>query len=809
MGSSRRALVLAALAGVAAVAVKAAIDEPRRRRFARGAADFRQRYERALASEQLRKNLIYYQRTWRRQRDTAFADYLGDSEDVGRRPGEPPETSARAHGDRAHGDRAHGELTPDVQLAAAAAVDVDRDFESMRRRLAKVKNEVLSDLPHYVERFRENAVRAGAVVYQARDAEDANRYVADLAYRRGARLVVKSKSMVTEETHLNHTLEEFGLRVVETDFGEWIAQLAHERPSHMISPIAHKNRYEVGEVLTPVAGRPVSGENIPELAAIARAKLREEFLAGQLGISGANALVADNGAVMLVTNEGNAELISSLPDTHVVICGSEKIVPTMADAVAQVRLLGRSGTGQGITVYTTFVAGPDRPGREVHIVLLDNGRSEMKSEDDFVDVLRCIRCGACANVCPPYQVVGGHVFGYIYTGAVGLVTTPFHHGTENAAGPQSLCVSCNACATVCPVAIPLPRQILDVRRKVVAEAGLPWYKRATLAIWERPALFDAAARLGSKLQLPFTSDGLLGRLPLPESLAWRTPPALASQPARDRLVGRTFDPTPNSPLGESGAKGLTVAYFIQCLTDRVTPEMADATVAVLRAAGARVVVPEGQHCCGLPAHDSGDRATAVRMAQQTIEALEAAEADYVVTAAASCAIAILHDYEHILADLPGWSRRAKRLAERTLDFVTFLDRVARLPSGALAQGPAYAVTYHNFCQSNNVLGLYSEPRRIIREVLGLELRELEEAAVCCGFGGSFSIDHPRVSRHIVGRKLENVDATGARVLVTDNPGCIIHLRGAIHASGRDLLVLHLAELIAERLRETTGEHEGG
>ncbi len=730
----------------------------------RALAGFRRRYGQALGDPQLRANLLHYQRTWRRQRDTAFAVY--------------------------------GEST-------------GRQFEEMRREMADAKDRTLNDLDGHFRQFKEAAERAGAAVYQARDAEDARRYVVELGRRRGVSLVLKGKSMVSEEIELNHDVERQGFRVLETDLGEYVVQLARERPSHMISPIAHKNRYQVAELLSQASGQRLSGEDISELTAVARRQLRPEFLTGQMGISGANALIAETGTVMLVTNEGNARLVTSLPPIHVVVTGYEKLIPTFADAVRQLRILARSGTGQQITSYTTFITGPDRPGRELHVVFVDNGRSAMRADPRFLQALRCVRCGACANVCPPYQVVGGHVFGYVYSGAIGLVLTPFHHGIENGAGPQSLCLSCNACATVCPVEIPLPRQILDVRQKTVEWEGLPWYKGVALAAWQRPALFDAAVRLAARVQAPLVRDGFVRRLPLPASVSWRTPPALARVPARDRLSGRrpvsvpsgTFTPAVVGPLASSAARGAKVAYFIQCVTDRFLPEMAEATVRVLEACGASVVVPERQHCCGLPAHDAGDRRRAISMAKQTVRTLESVEADYVVTGAASCVAMMVHDYPHIFADDPEWLERARKVGAKVLDLTSFLDRVARLPASALNSGTAHAVTYHHFCQSYNVLGIRVEPERLIREIMGLELREMEGATTCCGFGGSFSIDHPRVSRHIAERIVAGVQATGAPVVVTDNPGCILHLRGALDAVRSPVRVLHVAELVEERLRE--------
>ncbi len=754
----RRVLAGLGLGVLAAVALRAVLRrrEPVSASAYQARQGFRARYERALANPQLRANLARYQATWRRQRDTAFA--------------------------------AHEART-------------GQQFQAMRHEMAGVKDRVLANIPAYFRQFKEAAEQAGAVIYQASSPEDAHRYVIELARRHGVRLVAKGKSMVSEEIHLNEALEREGLRVVETDLGEYVVQLAGEHPSHMISPIAHKNRYEVAQLLSRETGRQLSGDDISELTAVARDQLRSTFLAADMGITGANAQIAESGSIMLVTNEGNARLDTSLPPVHVVITGYEKLLPTFADAMKELRLLARSGTGQSLTSYTTFITGPDRPDRELHIVFVDNGRSEMKADPDFVDALRCLRCGACANVCPPYRVVGGHVFGYVYTGAIGLVTTPFHHGIENGAGPQSLCVSCNACATVCPVEIPLPRQILDVRRKVVEAQGLPWYKEAALEVWSHPSLFDLASRAVARAQQPLVRDGLMKRLPLPDPVAWRTPPALATRPARDRLAGRHPAPARIGPLAGSAARGARVAYFIQCVTDRFLPEMAEATVRVIEACGAEVFVPGGQHCCGLPAYDAGDRKRALAMAKQTVKLLEGVEADYLVTGAASCVAMMVHDYPHLFAGQPDWLERSQRVAGKVTDLTTYLDRVARLPRGALDTGPFHPVTYHDFCQSHNVLGIQAEPRRLITEVMGLELREMEEANSCCGFGGSFSIDHPRVSRQIVERKLTNVDATGAPIVVTDNPGCILHLRGSADASGRPLRVLHVAELVDERLRQ--------
>ncbi|HEY8490874.1 MAG TPA: LUD domain-containing protein, partial [Dehalococcoidia bacterium] len=324
-------------------------------------------------------------------------------------------------------------------------------FLPLRDELRAARRRVVDRLPEYVERFRRAAEAAGVRVYLAATAEDANRYVTRLARERGVRLAVKSKSMATEETGLNAALAAAGVEAVETDLGEWIIQLAGERPSHMVMPAIHKDRRQTGRLLSAAAGRDLDPEDVSAQVATARRLLRERFLAAGMGVTGANALIAETGTVMLVTNEGNGRLVTTAPPVHVVVAGLDKIVPSFEDAVTLLRLLPRSATGQPFTSYVTFVTGPAAPDRELHVVLLDNGRSDLRAHPDFRDALLCIRCGACADVCPPYQMVGGHVFGGpVYTGAIGLVVSPFHHGLDSVAEAQSLCAACNACETVCP-----------------------------------------------------------------------------------------------------------------------------------------------------------------------------------------------------------------------------------------------------------------------------------------------------------------------------------------------------------------------
>lgn len=703
----------------------------------------------------------------------------------------------------------------------------DYSFAHMRSELRAAKDYAIDHQEELVAQFKAQAEAAGAIIYEARTTEDANRYIYELCRRKGIELVVKSKTMVSEETELNPYLEARGITPVETDLGEWVAQLARERPSHMVMPIIHKTRQQVGALLTETLGREISREDVAEQVAVIRVEHRKSFLNAGMGISGANALIAESGTVMMLTNEGNGRLVTSLPPVHVVMAGYDKLIGTFAEAMTQLRLLARSATAQQITSYTTFITGPATPDKEMHIVLVDNGRSEMRADPHFKEALRCIRCAACANICPSYQQVGGHAFGYIYSGAIGLVVTPFHHGLEQDAGPQSLCVSCNACETVCPVEIPLPNLILDVRSRVVEVNGLPWLKKVIFGAMARPRLFDIAVRFFSVAQFPVTrgsnyistrSLGILGKLPGVRAIAklarWRSLPAFAIRPLRDR-VKRQLSPSSERTLSRANAElaGITVCYFAGCMIDRLFPEMGEAAIKVLRTCGANVTFPQNQNCCGLIALNSGDRADCAAMARQTItmleQALEESQADYIVGATTSCVVTLTQDYTRLFEDLQqqGWLQRARSLAGKVIDFASFVDHVlleggTKLPlRKSDGKSDEVIVTYHDSCQSINCLGLQSEARHIIQDALGLELREMPQADVCCGFGGATSIEHGDVAERIMNNKLNNAESTGATVLVTDNPGCLMHLRGGVDASGRKMRVLHLAQLIAEHLEE--------
>ncbi len=376
--------------------------------------------------------------------------------------------------------------------AAAGAVP---DFEALRTRAAAIKDYTLDHLDVLLERFEERAVAAGARVHWAPDARALCETVEALLRVRGARSVVKSKSMLTEECGLNPWLEARGFDVVDTDLGERIVQLAHEPPSHLIIPAIHRTRGEIGALFHREMGTPV-GESDPErLMAAARRDLRARFLAAQAGISGANFAVAETGSLVLVTNEGNADLGTALPPIHIACVGIEKLIPTLDDAAVLLRLLARSATGQPISAYTTILTGP-RPGAELHIVLVDNGRSRLLADPDRRRVLRCIRCGACLNTCPVYRRAGGHAYGTPVAGPIGSVLAPAIGVPPRVARTLPYASSlCGSCTAVCPVRIDLHEQLLAWRRDAPSlPAGLARAARAAAAVMARPRLWRVATR---------------------------------------------------------------------------------------------------------------------------------------------------------------------------------------------------------------------------------------------------------------------------------------------------------------------------
>ncbi|MDF2924912.1 MAG: iron-sulfur cluster-binding protein [Paenibacillaceae bacterium] len=354
----------------------------------------------------------------------------------------------------------------------ANAAEVLGNLEDWRTRAEEIRTHTIANLDYYLDQFSTNVEKNGGKVFFAENNEEVVRYVLDLAIAKQAKTVIKAKSMVSEEIHLNARLEEIGVDAIESDLGEYIIQLAGETPSHIIVPAIHKNRKQVAELFARSSGKPMP-EDTKQLTQYARTVLRDKFLSADIGLSGCNFAVAESGSVVLVSNEGNARLSTTIPKTHVVLMGMERIVPGWEELDTVLSLLPRSATGQKITSYVTAISGPRKPEdvdgpEELHVIIVDNGRSNALGTE-YQKILNCIRCGACLNVCPVYRHIGGHAYGSVYPGPIGAVLTPILQGFESWEKLPYLSSLCGACTDACPVKIPLHDYLLDLRKDEVEE----------------------------------------------------------------------------------------------------------------------------------------------------------------------------------------------------------------------------------------------------------------------------------------------------------------------------------------------------
>jgi iron-sulfur cluster protein len=674
-------------------------------------------------------------------------------------------------------------------VARARAFEGD-DFEALRDRISSARESALRDLPDLVERFRESAESAGATVHLCGSPEEARSAILDIIRNKEADCIVKSKSMTSEEIRLNPYLEKAGIRCLETDLGEWIIQLAGERPSHMVMPAIHKNREEVAALFSRETGRDCPAD-IPALVETARETLREAFLTARVGISGANAALADSGTICIVTNEGNGRLVTTLPETHIALIGIEKIVPTLAEAIDILSILPKNATGQKITSYVSLIRGPSA-GRKLHIVLLDNGRRKLARNPRFREALKCVKCGACSNVCPVYEIVGGHVFGHIYVGGIGLVLTPFFHGDNNARDILGLCIGCRRCNEVCAAKIDIEGLILDLRERGVK---IPGQKTLFGTLMRNRSLFHGALRAAYLAQKPFQGkDGRIRHLPLvlASETGNRSLPPIAERPFRD--LARDLEKI--APK-ESGGRE-RVLFFSGCLADFVFPEMCRDTVESLEMLGYSVHFPREQLCCGIPARYSGEMEVARDMARLNTGILMKERADFVVTICPTCTMSLKHDFQNLLEAEPEYHAQARELAGKVFNFA---ELAARKVTKSGIPGDDAPVTYHDACHLRRGCGVFREPRAVLEEIADRKVVEMDGSDTCCGFGGSYAFKYPEIAYEILKKKMEAIAATGVGTVAVDCPGCKMQIEGGLDGIKSRVRVEHTATLAAERLRK--------
>lgn len=435
------------------------------------------------------------------------------------------------------------------------AIDADyteESWNSMRDRAAAIKAHTVESLDYYLDLVDKNVRRNGGYVHFADDAAHANRIVLEIAKQNGVKTVIKSKSMVSEEMGINDFLEQNGIEPVETDLGEYIIQLAKETPFHIIGPAIHKTKEQVSELFEKWL-KTAPTYDIEKLCIIARDVLRDKFAQADMGISGANFVVAETGTVVLVTNEGNGRMTTSAPRVHVAIAGMEKLLPAIEDVGLFLRLLPRSATGQRITSYNTFVSGPRGSGdedgpEEFHLILVDNGRLGLLEDEVLRESLSCIRCGACLNHCPVYRKVGGHAYGWVYSGPIGAIVSPMLTNMKQSKDLPYASTLCGACRDVCPVKIDIPRLLLHLRHKLVDSGASTWMERLGMRRWhsamQTRKKLEGSANLGRLLLKPISRKGYIKKLRAPVVGGWtdrRDFPALAprsfAQIWREELSG--------------------------------------------------------------------------------------------------------------------------------------------------------------------------------------------------------------------------------------------------------------------------------
>jgi len=666
----------------------------------------------------------------------------------------------------------------------------DIPWEELKEKARAIREECVKILPQLIQQFSQEAGKAGAHVYLASTPDEALRHVDKIAHQKKAKLIVKSKSMVSEEIRLNDFLEKKGYKVVETDLGEWIVQLAEERPSHITAPALHKTKEEVAEILSRYLDISVPPDP-KEIVRITREKMRQYFIEADIGISGANLAVAESGTLIIISNEGNARLVTSLPPVHIAILTTEKFVQTLEQASTLIKALTIASSGLKLTSYVSFITGPSRTTdiekelvigvhgpKELHIIILDNERLKIASDKDMKDILYCLKCGGCMLVCPVFQIVGGHVFGGpVYQGGIGILMTAMNKSLEDIYPLFSFCADCKKCEVFCPVGIPTGELILKLKSKRGPDLG----ERILSTIFRNRFISESGGKLFSKVQKLWQKNGYLKSLPF----AWtkgRYLPALNLQGI-------------NPPIKKDGAK---IYFFQGCLSKFFFPEIRKSVFATLSHYGFNVISPSDQVCCGAPSMHLGYRKDVRKLALANLKSFEKENPDYILTVCPTGNSILKKTY-------PELEKRFSLWVDKIFDFTEFLVAKGYLPEER--KRLKEKVFYHYPCHYINDLKIGEKPKELI-QALGYDVKEEEEPYSCCGFCGVFSFKNPEISSRMWEKKKQKIEKNRVDLIATDCPGCLFQLKSRLKKEGSNLAVYHTAELcskVLERDRKKSGE----
>ncbi len=604
------------------------------------------------------------------------------------------------------------------------------------------------------------------MIHHAATAEDARAIIRGIAEDARVDLIVKGKSITSEEICLNPALQDEGIEVVETDLGERIIQLAGEPPSHLIVPAVHRTVEEVAQIFESHWGRPVPRDPFLITKEV-RKEIREKFLTAGMGITGINVIAADHALFMLMTNEGNGRLCATLPPVQVIVTGYEKIVETLGEALFLLDILPRNSVGLTSSSYVSVFSAPFRwkENRQLHLVVVDNGRKGALEDPELREALRCVRCGACMNVCPVYQSVGGQRFSHIYMGGIGAAWTAITAGYEAAKDVADLCTTCGTCLEVCPVGIEIPRLVQVVRKRA---DSLTRTRKTALRILESRRRLQSAAQAASLVpfhelpQMPGPLGELLGGMVVPK-------PPVDSFHSWARKKGIT----------EGGGE---VTLYAGCMIDHLYPQIGRDAVELLKHLGVTVQIIQ-EDCCGHPHQVLGEELKGEILNAKNLERVDTAKP--LLFLCATC--------------LSGLYPSAHKRGIETLDLSQYLlDLLGEQPLGR-HQG---RVAYHLPCHLGRHLGIREEPYRLLGQVEGVTLVRGEEESLCCGGAGLYRFTHPPVSKEILGRKMSWLQDNKVDVLVTSCPSCIMQLTQGVKSAGLNTRVVHLATF----LLEAVGEH---
>ncbi|KKM10098.1 hypothetical protein SY88_15780 [Clostridiales bacterium PH28_bin88] len=665
-------------------------------------------------------------------------------------------------------------------------------FPTVGPELREAKEKAIDQLRALVEQAEQSLREKGFHVLRARTASEALAY-ADSLVPAGS-LVVKSKSNAAKEIGLVERLESRGIQVVETDLGDRICQVGDIPAAHPLGPAIHVPVDRVAEIFSRQLGRRLEPAHEAIVAAV-RESLRHNFLEAEVGISGANAIAADTGSILVMENEGNIRAVTNFPPVHIVVAGIEKIVPTLEDGLKVVKAAALYGTSQDVGSYVSVVSGPSRlyseeegimigfhGPREVHVILLEMGRFEA-ADSEYMESLYCINCGHCLRVCSIYGELGEQ-YGYKYFGGIGLVHAAMRYGLDKAMeGGLSFCLGCRRCVEVCPGKIPVPDMIRSLRAAAVRDHGLSFRKRIVL---RRFLPSRRLARMAAPVQ------GLLFR-PVKErkGMQVRFPLILEAERMVPQLASRQlFDMFPEV-VPARGRRRARVGYFPGCLGAAAYTHVGAATVEVLARNGIEVWLPPQQVCCGLPMVSAGDLATARRLAETNLKAFDRENLHAIIVDCPTCGTG-LRDYQRLFAGDRLLEGKAKSFSAKVRDICQYLwvDLGVEPPRAGLDM----SVTYHQPCHLR--CDGFNAPLEMLRAIPGVQVLSPPGLDECCGFGGIFSLDYYKLARVIGQRRVAGLAASGAETVVTACPGCMLQLGDGLHQQGSGQGVAHVVEILA-------------